>query len=293
MDWDHARVFLAVARSGQILAAARKLGLDHATLSRRISALEDSLQTRLFDRHTSGCTLTSPGEDFLSIAERVESEMLHAEQLFGRSSSELAGTVRVGAPDGFGTYFLASELGAFALKHPSLALQLIPLPRVFSLSKGEAEIAITLDRPDEGRLVAKKLTDYGLSVYASRKHLELFGPIRNKRDLASRWLITYVADVSYSRSLDYFGELGALTDRRYECASVVGQLEAVRAGIGVGVLHDYAARTFHDLVPILPKIRYFRTYWIVATADVRKLRRVSEAYEFIVQRVSANRHRFL
>ena len=286
-------MFLAVARCGQILAAARKLGVDHATLSRRISALENRVQTRLFDRHTSGCVLTSAGEEFLPIAERVESEMIRAEGLFGSTRLELSGTVRVGAPDGFGTYFLAPELGELTLRHPGLTLQLVPLPRLFSLSKREAEIAITLDRPEEGNLVAKKLTDYTLSAYISQSHVARFGSIETLKDLKNRCLVTYVSDIRYSKSLNYFSELDDLIPRRYECASVIAQLEAVRSGVGIGILHDYAARMFPDLVNVLPSRKYIRSYWIVSTKDVRKLKRVSEVYDFINERVLANRQLFL
>ncbi|WP_029351816.1 LysR family transcriptional regulator [Bosea sp. 117] len=293
MDWDHLRIFLAVAREGQMLAAARKLGLDHATIGRRLGALEASLGTRLVERRTTGSALTPAGERLLAHAERIESEMLQAQSAIGNVDLALAGTVRIGAPDGFGTYFLAPRLGALAERHRELTIQLAPLPRSFSLPKREVDIAITLQRPSEGRLIARKLTDYTLGVYASRDYLARTGPIAHLAALAGRILVTYVPDLVYSPALDYFEAFRELEARRLECASVVGQMEAVRAGAGVGILHDYAAETHGELVRILPEIAFRRSYWLVTHADVRDLRRVAEVEDFIVGEVQAARGRFV
>jgi DNA-binding transcriptional LysR family regulator len=136
------------------------------------------LKTQLVERRTTGCILTSAGEALVAAAERAESEFLLVGAHLGRSSEAISGTVRVGAPDGLGNYFLASQLGALAAQHPDLLIQLVPLPRTFSLSRREADIAITLDRPKQGRLIVKKLTDYTLSVYGAESYLKRLGPIR-------------------------------------------------------------------------------------------------------------------
>ena len=178
MDWDRIRIFLEVARTGQILGAARRLGVNHATVARQLTALEQELKTQLVERRTTGCVLTSAGEALVAAAERAESEFLQVGAHLGRSSEAISGTVRVGAPDGLGNYFLASQLGALAARHPDLLIQLVPLPRTFSLSRREADIAITLDRPKQGRLIVKKLTDYTLSVYGAESYLKRLGPIQ-------------------------------------------------------------------------------------------------------------------
>lgn len=293
MNWDHARVFLAVARDGQMLAAARKLGLDHATVTRRLNALESDLGTKVFERSPAGCVLTTAGEQLLAIAERVEGEMVKAQSLLGNADLRLSGTVRIGAPDGFGTYFLAARLGAFAALHPDLVIQLVPLPQTFSLSKREADIAVVLDQPQEGRLIGRKLTDYSLGVYAARSYLERTGPVRSPADLRDRTVVTYVEDLAYSSGLDYAGVVAEQAGRRFECASAVGQFEAVKAGAGIGVLHDYAAAAHDDLVRILPQIRFERNYWLVVHADLHGLKRVAETERFIVDEVKAARSRFL
>jgi len=293
MNWDHARIFLAVARAGQMLAAARRLGLDHATVTRRLNTLETDIGAKLFERSPAGCILTAEGERFLLAAERVESEMVRAQSQFAHSGPRLEGTVRIGAPDALGTYFLAPRLPRFAAPHPDLVIQLVPLPRTFSLSKREADIAITLERPQEGRLFVRKLTDYSLSVYAARGYLARTGDIASEADLADRTLVTYVQDLAYSPGLDYMGALTDRCGRRFECASAVGQLEAIKAEAGLGILHDYAAASHPDLVPILPQVRFERAYWLVVHADMRELRRIAEAETFIADEVRSERAAFL
>jgi DNA-binding transcriptional LysR family regulator len=291
-DWNDLRFFLAVARAGRLTVAARQLEADHTTVSRRISALEHALKTKLFERRPQGYALTEAGERLLSRAETMESQALAVSSEIGGSDLALSGTVRVGAPDGFGTYFLAPELGTLAERHPGLTLQLVALPRTFSLTKREADIAITLEQPTEGRLVSRKLTDYRLRLYASDDYLTRHGPIGEPSDLAGKTLVTYVPDLLYSPVLDYFSSFEKYTSRRYECASVVAQVEAVRAGAGLGVLHDYALRSFPELRVVLPEISFLRTYWLVTHSDDRSLRRVEEVHSFILNRVKAHRGLF-
>lgn len=290
MNWDNLRIFLAIARAGQILKAAKVLHLNHATVARRLDALEHSLGVKLFERSTTGTALTPAGEKLLARVERMESEVLRADA--APASSNLTGIVRVGAPDGFGTYHLASVLAALANRHPQLTIQLVPLPRSFSLSRREADIVISIERPKLGRAIIKKLTDYTLSVYASKSHLKRHGNIRSADDLKDRLFITYVEDMAYSRALDYTASLAKLMPRHYECGSVVAQMEAVRAGEGIGILHDYAAAGDKQLLRILPHMRFTRTYWLMSHPDTHETRRVAEVYRAIVESVANRRSGF-
>ncbi|MCB1472512.1 MAG: LysR family transcriptional regulator [Rhodobiaceae bacterium] len=292
MKWDNLRVFLAVARAGQILGAARKLGLDQATASRRIGALEADLGATLFERHTSGVILTPAGERLLPIAERMESDAMQAQSAVGQGDVSLAGTVRIGAPDGFGNFFLAPLLTEMAEAHRELRIQLVPLPRSFSLSKREADIAITLERPTEGRLFARKLTDYTLGLYASRAYLDRVGPVETMDDLRKCLFVTYVQDLIWSPALDYGQPFLDRCRQVLECASIVGQMQALARG-GVGIVHDYTAANVPGLVPVLPEVSLTLSYWIVSHADVRGLRRVTELIDFITARVEASRTAFV
>jgi molybdate transport repressor ModE-like protein len=214
MDWERVRIFLAVARAGQILGAARRLGLNHATVGRQLSTLETEMKAKLVERHTNGCSLTPAGEALLRAAERAESEFLRVGQQLAGTQETINGTVRVGAPDGLGNYYLSRELGTLAVNHPDLVIQLVPLPRTFSLSRREADVAITLDRPKQGRLIVRKLTDYTLSVYAAEAYLKCTGAIDQESDLAGRLFVTHVEDFVYSRALDYAATLGESTKNR-------------------------------------------------------------------------------
>ena len=292
MEWDHVRVFLAVARAGQILGAAQRLGVNHATVARQLTELERRINVLLVERRPQGCTLTPAGETLLAAAERMEAELLRAGAELSGSADMLTGTVRVGAPDGIGTYFLADALGSFAAVHPRLTVQLVPLPRTFSLSRREADLVVTLDRPDHGRLMVRKLTDYSLSLYASKHYLAQSGPIAGKADLAGRLFVTHVEDFAYSRSLDYAAEVAALTTRYYECGSVVAQMEAVRGGHGIGILHDYAAARVPDLVRIVPDLRFTRSYWLLGHPDTYNTRSIAAIREHIAARIAAARSLF-
>ena len=293
MNWDDVRMFLAVARTGQLLAASRRLGVNHATLSRRVSALEAALKTRLLIRRTNGCDLTAEGEAFLAAAERMETEMLVAQARIGRIDAAVAGTVRVGAPDGFGVSFLAPRLGRLTARHPELKIQLVPVPRSFSLSQREADIAITLERPEQGRLVSSKLTDYTLGLYASRGYLAENGTPETVEDLKAHRRIGYVEDLIFTASLNFTGEIMRSWDAGFEISSATGQTEAVRSGAGIGILHDYIARQYDDLVRLLPATSIRRAYWTTWHESARDLVRVRTVAEFVQELVQQEHEIFL
>ena len=289
MDWDNIRVFLSVARAGQFLAAALQLRVDHGTVSRRIGALETSLGVRLFYRQTTGCVLTAAGERLYESAEEVEAQLLRAQGDLSQSDVELSGTVRIAAPDGFTTLFLCSRLGKLKAKYPSLTIQLVPMSRTFSLSKREADLAITIERPEEGRLAVRKLVDYSLHFYAAKDYLAANGTPTNAAELTRHTLVTYVQDLVFADQLTFMPELYGPGYSRLECASAVGQLEAVRGGVGIGILHDYAAHRDPQLQMVLPEIAFERSYWIITHVDLRRLSRVRAISDFIIEEVGAHR----
>ena len=292
MDWDNVRVFLAVARAGQFVAGARRLGLDHATASRRVAALEAALGAKLFDRRTTGARLTSAGERFLAAAEQMESAFLHAQAEVGDIDVELTGDVRIGAPDGFSTYYLAGALCDFTQKHPGVRLQLAPLPQLTPLARRELDIVVGLDKPEAGRFVARKLTDYALGIYASAAYLEAHGEPRDVSELPRHRLIGYVEEYAFSSALDYVRDLYGGAPTVFECASAVTQLEALRAGVGLGVAHEFIARRFPDLRRVLPERRATRAYWIVTHEDTRGLGRIRAVYDHLVASVEQDRGMF-
>lgn len=292
MNWDDVRIFLAVVRTGQLLGAARTLGINHATAARRIDALEAALATRLLVRRTNGTSLSAEGEKFLPFAERMESEMLGAQETVAARDLAVSGTVRIGAPDGFGVGYLAPRLGALAEKHPGLRLELVPVPRTFSLSRREADIAVTLELPREGRLKARKLVDYTLGLYASEAYLTTHPAPKVVEDLPRHRLVGYVEDLIFSPALDYTAEVLKAWTSNLSVSSALGQFEAVRAGAGIGILHTFMARRDPELRQVLPQIVLGRSYWLVIHEDLRRLRRVAAVTDWLAETATADRALF-
>ncbi|MCA8881915.1 MAG: LysR family transcriptional regulator [Rhodobacteraceae bacterium] len=294
MDWNDAHLFLAVARTGQMLAAARRLGISQATLSRRVAALESDLGQALLVRQAHGCALTETGLALAERLERVEAEMIRAEEITERGAARLTGTVRVGAPDGFGIAFLASRLERFASRHPELVFQLVPVPRAFSLSEREADLAVLVGQPAGHRLVVRKLTDYTLSLYGARHYLEQFGEPRSLDGLTTRHrLIGHVDDLVYAPGLNYTRDLVRNWQSALEISGAVAQVAAVQGGAGIGVLHDYIAQPVPELVRILPEIVATRSYWIAYHENLRNTARVQAVVKFLTEIVREARQDFL
>lgn len=292
LDWDDTRYFLAVARSGQMLGAARRLGVSQALLSRRIAALEQACGTRLLYRSTRGCTLTDDGQVMFETAERIEAEMLAATaQMQGRAG--INGTVRIGAPDGFGSAFLAPRLHLIRNAYPDLQLQLVPAPRSFSLSQREADVAVMIGQPDSGRLQVRRLTDYSLGLYASQSYLAQNPPPQSVDDLHRHQLVGYVADLIFNDALDYNSEILADWRSDIEVSTAIGQMEAVKGGAGIGLLHDFIAVGYDDLVRVLPEKRIVRTYWTAWHETMRGVRAMQAVTEKLHEIVRNNRHLFV
>lgn len=166
MDWDDLRVFLAVARGESLSVAGRALKLDPATVGRRIARLELALGGRLFAKSPQGYALTDEGQRLLDHAVRAEQAVAGAVGALRDGAGGLTGTIRIGAPDGCANYLLPQVLAAICDANPGLEVQIVALPRVFNLSKREADMAIAVSRPTAGRLIVQKVTDY-LTFFSS------------------------------------------------------------------------------------------------------------------------------
>jgi len=294
LDWDLLQSFLAVARTGKLTLAARRARIDHSTLSRRLTALEAALGTRLFDRRPSGYTLTEQGERLLRRAEAMESTVLAIQSDVGQSSTRISGTVRIGAPDGFGTAILAPLAGRLSSLHPDLDVDLVATPRSFSLSRREADIVIGLSRPAHGRLHARLLTDYELGLYASRAAEGLWRDGRSADDLAGRPFISYIDDLIFAPELDYLPSISKAIVPRIRSSNLVAQLQATAAGAGLCVLPCFLADGDPRLARVLPRqVRLIRTFWMIVHSDLRDLARIRTTCDFIAEEVSRSSARFL
>ncbi|MGJ8584175.1 MAG: LysR family transcriptional regulator [Marinosulfonomonas sp.] len=284
MNWEDLKYFLSVARAGQILSASRRLNVSQATLNRRVTALEKSMGVTLFNRTTAGCELTVDGQNLLIRAERVEAETLGMAKDLQSDGHAISGTVRIGAPDGFGVSFLAPRLGRLIDQHPGLTVQLVPVPRSFSLSKREADIAITVGRPKKGLLRAKKLVDYRLGLFASKSYLAEHTAPTHIDALKHHRLVAHVDDLIYSEELEYTAEFWRDWSSTIEISGSLGQLQAVRAGAGIGILHKFMVKHEPDLIELLPDLQVERSYWIVmheSNRDSAKIRAVATFLEAV------------
>jgi DNA-binding transcriptional LysR family regulator len=282
MDWDDLRVFLAVARRESLSAAGKALRIDPATVGRRISRLEDSLGARLFVKSPQGYALTETGARLVPRAEAAEAALRGLDEA-AEAPEGLTGQIRLGAPDGCANYLLPQVLAQICDRHPGLEVQLVALPRVFNLSKREADMAIGVSRPEAGRLVVQKLTDYRLHLAASRHYLAAHPPIASRGDLKAHRLVGYIPDMIFDKELDYLAELG-LAAPPLASNSVSVQLNFLRAGAGVGVVHDFALPAAPDLQRILPDdISLTRSFWLIRHADDARVPRLTRFAEDLVR----------
>ena len=174
MDWDHLRFFAALAQAGSLAGAARMLGVEHTTVARRLQALEKIMGQTLFVRQKGGLTLTQAGQQLLPAVQAMEKAVRGVEQVAlpdGADEAHPAGLVRVGVTEGLGTVLLSRQLALLAVRYPQLSIDLLALPRLLHLSRREADIVISLERPKRGSVVVSKLTDYHLYLYGERQYL--------------------------------------------------------------------------------------------------------------------------
>ena len=281
-DWGDLRFFLELARTGTLLGAARRLGVEHTTIARRLDRLEAALGTPLFDRHRSGCTPTEAGQALLPHAEAMESALLAAREALGGQRVAAAGLVRIGAPEVFGTRLLTPALPPLLEDNPELNVELLLLPRFPSLASREVDIAITLAPPEAGRYVAVPLLELRYRLYASRDYLARHAAIRSRADLAGHRFVDYAQDTPMSDALRYLDELVTAPRRVFTASGMLAQCAAIEAGIGLGMMTGYVPPAGHDLVVVLADdIDVRRTLWLSAPADLLRLKRVRVVWDFL------------
>lgn len=253
---DDLRVLLAVARLGRLTAAADLLGIDHTTVRRRLDRLEAALGARVLDRGADGWQLTGLGRDVVERAATLE-DLLDQVAAIAEGDHTVRGTVRVAAPDGFGSLIIAPALAGVRSEHPGIAVELVTSTRPLSLRGSGFDLAVTIGQAAGARVTAEPLTDYALRLYASADYLAAHPPIRSAADLAGLELIFYVDALLTVQELDLAPVLGGMRTG-FASTNVFAQLEAVRAGAGIGLLHAFMAENDPDLVPVLPDEVEFR-----------------------------------
>ncbi|WP_340313101.1 LysR family transcriptional regulator [Rhizorhabdus argentea] len=275
LDWDDLRIFLVLARMRKAAPAARALGIDVTTLSRRIARLQTSLNASLFETIGGERRLTERGEALFAHAEEMESATLAAIGDVTGDSSSLSGQVRLSVAEGFATWVLAPALPAFQRDHPDIRLDLVTASGFLNPSKREADMAVMLARPRTGRLVAVKLGNYSLRLYGAVDYLTAMSKPKRIEDLRQHPLVGYVPEFIYSPELDYLSEVGAGLSAVTRSTSINVQHRLIASAAGIGILPAFIGDRDPSLMPLLPElVEIRRSFWLVTHSDLRRLARI-------------------
>ncbi|MDM1708622.1 LysR family transcriptional regulator [Thiopseudomonas alkaliphila] len=282
MDWDQLRYFLELARAGRLVIAARRMGVDHTTVSRKVQSLEKSLGQSLFLREPDGYKLTEAGRELLPQVEAMESAFVGISQGLPLLGEQLSGQVRIGATEGYSTVLLAAQLSAFSQHYPHLKIDLLALPRAVQLSRNEADIVITLERPERGPFIITRLTDYVLHLYAAKDYLAKHPPITQREQLKNHAFVTYVDDLLFSKELVFLDELVKPLTSSLRSTSVLAQQQAVAAGAGLAILPAFAANQDPRLVRVLAdEVTFTRTFWMLMPIELKDIARMRATWNFL------------
>ena len=260
-DWDDLRIFLAVARGQSLSAAGRVLKRDPATVGRRIARFEAGTGQQLFLRSPMGYALTDAGARLLRHAEAMETAQAQARAALAGPGEELSGQIRIGAPDGCANYLLPQVVAQLAARHPGLDLQIVALPRVFNLSRREADMAIAISLPPGGRLIAQKIADYRLVMAAAQPYLDAAPPLAQLADLPAHRIVGYIPEMIFDPELDYLAPLGL--EPRLASNAVPVQMALIREGAGIGVVHGFALPATPGLRRVLPDFALTRSFHLI------------------------------
>lgn len=286
MDWDDLRIFLAVARAESLSGAGRRLAMDASTVGRRIARLEGAVGAALFLKTPLGYQLTAEGSRLVAPAEAAELAATAATEAVIRDAG-LTGQLRIGAPDGCANYLLPQVAHDLCEAHPGLEIQIVALPRVVNLTRREADMAIAVSPPDTGRLMVQRLVDYHLHLAAHKDYLARHPPISDLEDLRGHRMISYIPDMIFDRELDYLSATGADV-AQISSNSVAVQMQAVRAGAGLGIVHDFAIPFCSGVTRVLTnRIALKRSFWLIRHADDRASRRLTLLAEAVAQGIRA------
>jgi len=256
-NWDLYRSFLAVMREGSLSAAARELGLTQPTVGRHIETLEQALGLALFTRSQAGLIATDDARALRTHAEALASastSLLRAASALGRGGGEVRGTVRVTASEVIGVEVLPPILARLRASHPGIGIELSISNRIEDLLKGDADIAVRMQRPQQDILIARRIGDIELGFHARRDYLERHGTPRDWKEMDGHSLIGVATDNAFTRKLR--PKLAALDASAYTLRSDsdMVHLAAIRAGLGIGICQVGLARRDPSLVRVMPDL---------------------------------------
>lgn len=282
MDWDDLKYFIELARSGTLTVAARRLGVQHSTVARRIARLEREQGTALFIRNPDGYHLNGAGQKLLAQAEEIAAAFDRLRPDSSSQSEHLSGVVRIGCTEGFGTYLFAPCLARLRAAFPGISIDLLVKQRPVQLSRKEADIVINIDRPERGPYLLSKLLDYKLGLFASRQYLAKNSAPSCTSDLSGHHFVSYIAEMEPAKDLATVETVPHTRPAQTRSTSLVAQKAAVLAGCGIAVLPLYVAVDEPDLHPLLSnEIVFRRTYYMSVAEEIRHVPRIAAVWQFL------------
>ncbi len=294
MDWDKLRIFHAVADAGSLTHAGDTLHLSQSAVSRQIRSLEESLDTTLFHRHARGLILTEQGELLFDATRSMSKRLDAAAARIRDSEEEVFGELRVTTTVGFGTLWLAPRLPQLYNKYPELKIDLILEERVMDLPMREADVAIRMKEPSQADLIRKKLMSVRMQLYASQTYLEANGTPASLEELGQHRLISQNAHSAQVSA-------GALLVREimsYDVGSFLtvnnyfGVLQGVIHDLGIGLLPDYLAEDFPQLVRVLPEVESNEVpVFLAYPEELRHSKRIEAFRDFVTEEIIAHRRK--
>jgi DNA-binding transcriptional LysR family regulator len=290
LDWDDLRYFLAVARAGSLSGAARNLGVNHSTVLRRLSGLEARLDARLFERFQTGYSMTAAGEDLRARLEPLAGEIDALERQLGGLNAALTGTIRITSTDTLAHGLLAPSLAQFRRAHPGIQLELVVNNSFLNLTRREADVAVRPSNAPPDNLVGRPVGAIQTAVYASKEYLR-------RSDLpptdwaAHPWVAPDEA-LGHLAQARWFAAHVPPERAALRADSLLGMADAVRAGIGLGLLLCLLAERDGDLVRLAPPPPDLDTQvWILTHPDLRRVQRIKALTDHLYGTLS--RHPFI
>jgi DNA-binding transcriptional LysR family regulator len=282
MDWDNARIFLAIHRAGTLRGAAARLDIDQATVGRRLAALEKSLGARLFLRTPSGYVATPAGDLAVTAAEAME----HAADQFQRKmqgiDNRLSGSVRVTTSDTMASHFVLDAMRRLHVAHPEIRVILSTGTEITNLTRREADLAVRTLKPDNPDLISRRLVRRAMGLYAARGYIKARGMPERAAGLAGHDVVVYQAAVAPRHRERLCGEPIAQARVALEVNSGMVMLQAARMGMGVTELPCHMADGDKELVRVWPEVADHYDVWLVMHSDLARSARVRAVADAIV-----------
>jgi DNA-binding transcriptional LysR family regulator len=283
MDWDNARIFLAIYRKGTLRAAAGLLEIDQATVGRRLNALEKSLGARLFLRTPSGYLATPAGELAVTAAELMEQAALQFQREMQGIDNRLSGTVRVTTSDTMAHSFVIDAMQRLHVNHPEIRIVLSTSTEITSLTRREADLAVRTLKPTSPDLISRHLTKRSMALYATPAYLKARGMPKRGNGLAGHDIVIYQGAVAPRHRERICLEPVNNARVAIEVNSGMALLQAARLGMGVTELPCHMADGDPQLKRIWPERVDHYDVWLVMHSDLSRSARVRAAADAIIE----------